>query len=147
MKVIAVTRDARAGVSESVAVLKRGGVIVYPTDTLYGFGVDARNREAVRRLREIKGRSRGLIFSVMLPGVEELVSLVTVDIALAGVLKLLPGPIPLYFPRKSGCRTALLVRAGGWACASRITRWPWLSPGDSRARSSPPASIGRASRR
>ncbi len=100
MKVIDVTRAQEKGVSEAVAALQRGGVIVYPTDTLYGFGVDARNPGAVRRLREIKGRSRGLVFSVMLPGVEELVSLVTVDIALAGVLKCLPGPYTFIFPSK-----------------------------------------------
>ena len=34
-----------------------GGIIVYPTDTLYGFGVDARNETAIKRLNKIKGRS------------------------------------------------------------------------------------------
>ncbi len=33
-----------------------GGIIVYPTDTLYGFGVDARNASAIDRLNQIKGR-------------------------------------------------------------------------------------------
>ncbi|MEA1882365.1 MAG: L-threonylcarbamoyladenylate synthase [Candidatus Marinimicrobia bacterium] len=33
-----------------------GGIIVYPTDTLYGFGVDARNESAIKRLNKIKGR-------------------------------------------------------------------------------------------
>ncbi|MBN2223245.1 MAG: threonylcarbamoyl-AMP synthase [Deltaproteobacteria bacterium] len=100
MKVVDVTRAPQAGIEEAVTVLEQGGVIVYPTDTLYGFGVDARNSDAVRRLREIKGRSRGLVFSVMLPNVEELVSLVTVDIAFAGVLKILPGPYTFIFPSK-----------------------------------------------
>jgi tRNA threonylcarbamoyl adenosine modification protein (Sua5/YciO/YrdC/YwlC family) len=100
MNIIDVTRNPRAGVSAAVAALLGGGVIVYPTDTLYGFGVDARNKEAVRRLREIKGRSRGLVFSVMLPSVEELVALVTVDIAVAGALKRLPGPYTFIFPSK-----------------------------------------------
>jgi L-threonylcarbamoyladenylate synthase len=35
-----------------------GGLIVYPTDTLYGFGVDARNGEAIRRLNRVKGRRK-----------------------------------------------------------------------------------------
>lgn len=100
MKVMDVSKALGTGVSEAVSVLGRGGVIVCPTDTLYGFGVDARNGEAVRRLREIKGRSRGLIFSVMLPGVEQLVSLVTVDIEFAGALKCLPGPYTFIFPSK-----------------------------------------------
>jgi tRNA threonylcarbamoyl adenosine modification protein (Sua5/YciO/YrdC/YwlC family) len=100
MKTIDVIGNPAAGIDEAVAALRGGGVIVYPTDTLYGFGVDARNGQAVRRLREIKGRSRGLVFSVMLPTVEELVALVTVDIALVGVLKVLPGPYTFIFPSK-----------------------------------------------
>jgi tRNA threonylcarbamoyl adenosine modification protein (Sua5/YciO/YrdC/YwlC family) len=100
VKVIDVSKDLRAGVSEAASVLAGGGVVVCPTDTLYGFGVDARNGQAVRRLREIKGRSRGLVFSVMLPDIEELVSLVTVDIRFAGALKRLPGPYTFIFPSK-----------------------------------------------
>ncbi len=100
MKTIDVIGDPAAGIDEAVAALRGGGVIVYPTDTLYGFGVDARNGRAVRRLREIKGRSRGLVFSVMLPTVEDLVAFVTVDIALVGVLKVLPGPYTFIFPSK-----------------------------------------------
>ena len=53
MKTIDVIGNPAAGIDEAVAALRRGGVIVYPTDTLYGFGVDARNGQAVRRLREI----------------------------------------------------------------------------------------------
>ena len=37
-------------------VVLNGGIIVYPTDTLYGFGVDARNKEAIARLNKIKRR-------------------------------------------------------------------------------------------
>ena len=38
-------------------VLKNGGIIVYPTDTIYGFGCDARNDKAILNLNEIKRRS------------------------------------------------------------------------------------------
>ncbi len=100
MKIIDIAKAPQTGVKEAVDVLKRGGIIIYPTDTLYGFGVHARNREAVRRLREVKGRSRGLVFSVMLPSIEELVALVKVDIEVAGVLKCLPGPYTFIFPSK-----------------------------------------------
>lgn len=37
--------------------LEEGGVIVYPTDTLYGFGADATNDEAIDKINRIKGRS------------------------------------------------------------------------------------------
>ena len=38
-------------------VLKNGGIIVYPTDTIYGFGCDARNNKAILNLNQIKRRS------------------------------------------------------------------------------------------
>ncbi len=37
-------------------VIRAGGIVVYPTDTLYGFGVDARNQIAMNRLYDLKGR-------------------------------------------------------------------------------------------
>lgn len=43
-------------IEKAVNVLKNGGVIVYPTDTIYGFGVDSENDFAVKKLMKIKGR-------------------------------------------------------------------------------------------
>ena len=40
-----------------VDILEEGGVIVYPTDTLYGFGADATNSTAIEKINKIKGRS------------------------------------------------------------------------------------------
>lgn len=55
------TRDE--DIKNAVAVLKRGGVILYPTDTVWGIGCDATNTEAVKRVYEIKQRddSKALI--------------------------------------------------------------------------------------
>lgn len=47
-----------AALPRAVAILRQGGVIVYPTDTLYGLGVDATNERAIDRLNTIKGRVR-----------------------------------------------------------------------------------------
>ncbi len=43
-------------VDRAVEVLKRDGVIVYPTDTIYGLGCDVTSKAAVERIRRIKGR-------------------------------------------------------------------------------------------
>ena len=40
--------------------INNGEVIVYPTDTLYGFGVDATNTNAIQRLNQLKGRAQPL---------------------------------------------------------------------------------------
>ena len=50
--------------------LGNGDVIVYPTDTLYGFGVDATNTDAIQRLNRLKGRSQPL--SIVLESVKHL---------------------------------------------------------------------------
>lgn len=50
-------------IRQAVEVLRRGGVILYPTDTIWGIGCDATNAEAVKRVYEIKHRddSKALI--------------------------------------------------------------------------------------
>ena len=42
---------------EILAVLRRGGIILYPTDTVWAMGCDATNADAVAKITEIKGRS------------------------------------------------------------------------------------------
>ncbi len=42
---------------QAVSVMRRGGIILYPTDTIWGIGCDAANSEAVRRIFELKQRS------------------------------------------------------------------------------------------
>jgi L-threonylcarbamoyladenylate synthase len=44
-------------IQKAVSVLKEGGVILYPTDTIWGIGCDATNEEAVRRIYKLKKRS------------------------------------------------------------------------------------------
>ena len=50
-------------IKQAVEVMRRGGVILYPTDTIWGIGCDATNEEAVRRVYDIKRRddSKALI--------------------------------------------------------------------------------------
>ena len=46
-----------SSLGEAITVLKRGGVVVFPTETAYGLAADARNAEAVERVFQIKGRA------------------------------------------------------------------------------------------
>jgi len=46
-----------AELDEAIDILKQGGIILYPTDTVWGLGCDATNKEAVARIFEIKKRS------------------------------------------------------------------------------------------
>ncbi len=51
-------RNEKEIVRKAVKVLKKGGLIVYPTDTVYGIGADATNKKAVSRVFKIKRRSK-----------------------------------------------------------------------------------------
>ena len=57
------SQEFKDDIREAVNVMRRGGIILYPTDTIWGLGCDATNEEAVRRIFEIKRRedSKALI--------------------------------------------------------------------------------------
>lgn len=53
-------------IEKSLKVLKEGGIIVYPTDTIWGIGCDATNAKAVRRIYQLKKREKHKTFIVLL---------------------------------------------------------------------------------
>lgn len=61
MKII---KNDKGVINAAVGTLKRGGLIVYPTETLYGIGADATNPEAVKKLTEYKDRPLGKPYSI-----------------------------------------------------------------------------------
>ena len=81
----------------AVNSLKNGDVIVYPTDTLYGFGVDATNSDAIQKLNRLKGRSQPL--SIVLQQVSDIsnYAMVTPEIE-TELEKLFPGEYTVLLP-------------------------------------------------
>ena len=51
------SEEMREDINAAVHTMRRGGVIVYPTDTIWGIGCDARNADAVKRIYQIKQRA------------------------------------------------------------------------------------------
>lgn len=64
-------------IKKTLQVLKDGGVILYPTDTVWGLGCDATNEKAVAKVNEIKGRSGDKSLIVLLENDNKLQSYVT----------------------------------------------------------------------
>ena len=52
---------------EAIDVLKKGGIILYPTDTIWGIGCDARNSSAIKRIFDLKKRSDSKSMLVLVP--------------------------------------------------------------------------------
>ncbi|HHH41439.1 MAG TPA: hypothetical protein ENK56_05485, partial [Chloroflexi bacterium] len=59
METEVVQAEAKGVVDRAVAVLRAGGLVAFPTDTVYGLAADPLNRAAVARIYEVKGRSTG----------------------------------------------------------------------------------------
>jgi len=101
-------------IRQAVEALRRGGLVAFPTDTLYALGADALAAQAVERVITVKGRARGKPLSVLVPSVEALASL---DVSLAaGVPDALrafwPGPLTVVV-KASGKFPAVLTAATG----------------------------------
>jgi L-threonylcarbamoyladenylate synthase len=85
---------------EAIAILRRGGVLVYPTETSYALGCDATNDEAVARVFAIKGRPEGKGTPLILPAdvdIREYVKASEQVFRLAD--KYWPGPLNIVLPR------------------------------------------------
>ena len=88
-------------IEEAVRFLRAGGVVVFPTDTLYGLGADAFSVSAVERVCAIKGRPSGLALPLLVSCWEQ-VNLVAREVTEAGsrlANRFWPGPLTLVLPK------------------------------------------------
>ena len=103
MKVLKVNPDnlEKEVIKEIVEVIKKGGIIVYPTDTVYGLGVNALDRKAVKRVFEIKGRDFKKPVSIIVRDVEMAKKVASFGREIEKILeKILPGPITVILYKK-----------------------------------------------
>lgn len=97
------TENMRECVSRVAEILRAGGVVLYPTDTLYGLGADAFSDEAVAKVYAIKGRDeRKPMHCIMadLAMAEEYVEMNLFSRKLAE--RFFPGPLTLILKKKEG---------------------------------------------
>jgi L-threonylcarbamoyladenylate synthase len=76
---VRVTSADREAIAEAVRVLRAGGIVAYPTDTLYGLAVDPMNESAVGALFALKGR-----------GGDQAIPLIATDVAQAASVAVIP---------------------------------------------------------
>jgi tRNA threonylcarbamoyl adenosine modification protein (Sua5/YciO/YrdC/YwlC family) len=86
-------------INKAVSVLKEGGVIIYPTDTVYGIGCDIFNKEALERIFTIKNDSINKLFSFVCSDLKDIAKYAKVsDYAYRTMRHLLPGPYTFILP-------------------------------------------------
>ncbi len=98
-------------ISQVVELLKRGGVICYPTDTLYGVGCDIFNQKAVKRVHQLKKRPKKKPFSFMCSSLKNISHYAHVsNTAYRLMRKNLPGPYTLVLPGSKVVPKIMLTR-------------------------------------
>ena len=89
-------------IEKGAKILQTGGVIAFPTDTVYGLGADAFNTRAVERIYEVKSRPKDLQLPVLIADVTQLTTLAEPipEIALFLASQFWPGGLTLVLPQK-----------------------------------------------
>lgn len=79
-----------------VEILKKGGLVIYPTETMYGVGADATNPKAIKKLTEYKNRPFGKPYSVAVENIEMAEKYVEINKSAKELYKkFLPGPMTI----------------------------------------------------
>jgi len=97
-------------IRHAVEVLKAGGVIAYPTETVYGLGCDPRNARAIRKIHRLKGRDPNKPLSLVAATILQVRKVARLDgMALKIAKKYWPGPLTLVLPSRTKGTVAIRV--------------------------------------
>ena len=101
---------------EAIQTLKSGGVLLYPSDTIWGLGCDVRNEQAIEKILELKNRpaSKGLI--VLISKIEQLSEYVEQVPDLAwDLVEFAEDPLTIIYPKGKNVSPSLLAPDGSIA--------------------------------
>lgn len=119
-------RYEREDLQEAVRVMREGGIILYPTDTVWGIGCDATNAAAVERIYRLKQRSDSKAMLCLLDAPGKLQGYVTVPSAAWDLLECTgesPRPLTIIYPGARNVAENLIAEDG--SLGIRITEEPF----------------------
>ena len=101
-------------IEKAVEYLRKGQVIAYPTETIYGLGADVTDRKAVKRIYDLKARDYGLPISILVADLKMMRQVVSdvPDRALLLMRKFWPGALTILFPASSIIPKGLVTNTG-----------------------------------
>ncbi len=99
MIVVQYEQDPETIIEQAAQRLRSGGVVIYPTDTLYGMGCDALNPQAINRVYNIKKLNKRKPLSLLCSDLEQIAKYAHINEQAYTLLKrLLPGPYTFILP-------------------------------------------------
>jgi L-threonylcarbamoyladenylate synthase len=112
-----------AEIAQAAAVIRSGGVVAYPTDTLYGLAADPFSDGAVERLFDVKGRDRSAAVPLIAATLDQARAAGTFGAREARLAEAFwPGPLAIVVPARASLSRALL--GGGSTIAIRVPAHP-----------------------
>jgi L-threonylcarbamoyladenylate synthase len=110
-----------AAVAAAVRCLAEGGLVAFPTETVYGLGADAGNPAAIARLYQAKGRPTFNPLIAHVRDIEAAMRMARFDANAAALARAFwPGPLTLVLPKAKDCPVADLATAGLETIAIRV---------------------------
>ena len=100
-------------------IIESGGLVVYPTDTIYGLGCDMMNRKSVERVYEMKGKNRKHPLSFICPDLKNIARFAVVsNIAYRLMKRILPGAYTIILPAAREVPRMMMskTRQSAYAC-------------------------------
>ncbi|MCB5408907.1 L-threonylcarbamoyladenylate synthase [Pseudogemmobacter faecipullorum] len=114
-----------AGIARAAEILAAGGLVAFPTETVYGLGGDARKDATTARIFDAKGRPRFNPLISHLPDLEAAERYALFDARARAVAeKFWPGPLTLVLPQREGAGLSPLATAGLATVALRVPAHP-----------------------
>ncbi|MFC1985100.1 L-threonylcarbamoyladenylate synthase [Chloroflexota bacterium] len=116
--------DIQQQIEQGISVLAQGGIIAYPTDTVYGLGASAGIPQAVERVYTVKERPLNMPLPLLLADVSQInkVAEAVTPIAWLLIHSFWPGALTLVLPKSSSVPD--IITAGGTNVAVRIPAHP-----------------------
>lgn len=114
-----------SAIEHAARLLRAGGLVAFPTETVYGLGADAANERAVAAIFAAKDRPRFNPLIVHVPGLAKAEALAEFDArARRAAAYFWPGPLTLVLPRRRDSGLSLLASAGLDTVAIRVPSHP-----------------------
>lgn len=122
-----ILKKSQKTLEKAVSILKKGGVVICPTDTLYGFLADAQNKKAVEKIFRIKKRPKSKPLPVFVKNLKMVEELTNIDKRSAKILKKFwPGKYTFILKRKN-IDPYKLYGVSGDTIAIRIPKYKFLN--------------------
>jgi len=116
--------DIQKQVETGISILKQGGIVAFPTDTVYGLGAWADHQSAVERVYRVKERPRNIALPLLLADISQIGEVAEPVPPIAWLLarNFLPGALTIVLPKSNSVPD--IITAGGITVAVRVPAHP-----------------------